>query len=418
MPKIAAYSLTEDQIEEERLLDKELKKDQMTVRTATTIRSDDMSVRTSPSSTASSRKRRGVIGKLLRKNEEKKELKRAEKIAASRARMARLLRPNPFPAEKQQRLKELHEAKVLSRSHAQTKPPHRVDEKVGPFSKIARFVDDVWHHHGRPARIYSLSLLVVFLFGTLNAPILDRFKGTNSFMATSLMEQVLQDAFMCCYLLVCAVIHFGILDASLLYAFDSIELGQKSLDDTKHYYNVVVRFATFGVSVGMAILCATASSLLSFLRMGAWIWTGPANHLVKYLSSIHFPGATSLLAACKFIYTLAVPCISIPGTILQKTGVVALLNYTVGFPVHWMVSFTISQVGIFRGWWKVMVLDVANSANSWYELPSWREYVVDGVRPFFTYSAVFLLVVLLWANVLFPKKLTLSKTDAIATKKE
>jgi hypothetical protein len=207
------------------------------------------------SSTSSKSSRLGKVRQYIHDHEHRASQKRLEKIASARQRAAKRLEPEPFSQSKVSRLKELKDAKMRAEERVRSKSAGS-GESLSSFGKAHTtydFEDDV--DVKRYVVIFTTSLGLIAMMLPLQPHALSNVSVSA---VSELMDLFTRDAITLSIITAQATALWALLNAVLIFAFDSIDFGQKQLAKNleygkKLYVNAVRRY-TFVVSVCVATL--------------------------------------------------------------------------------------------------------------------------------------------------------------------
>lgn len=410
MPKVSALDLTDEELEKEFLYAESLLSRQV----KSTDSSDEQSTDTTSRITVgSSTTQHFSIMSYLQEMEERTNEKKARKIAAARRRAANRLKPRDRTPEEMRRLNELKEAK-RRRNRNRGVPDDTVMELESLQRKLKKPKKDgfsSFYKHSRGTRFLITSGLCLLLGAVLNPDILisDLLEQLEEQRITWWSE-IMLDIGSFLYISVCTLIHFALCDVLMIYAFGALDLGMKSGRQSKEYYDARVRAAAALMSGSIAAFSTGKAVWSVSMRAVAWC----------------------VIRACELSIMLAtraneflgehIPAVlySVPGKGLSfgagATNYIMSNVSRVGSALFWLVHVVFIQsnrIGqlfeyITRNIWSFTPplysgsIEYATHVRGVYEdtevVPTWRGDAIENMRFLFSYSAVFLLSILLLFN--------------------
>jgi hypothetical protein len=221
------------------------------------------------------------IATYLREMELKVQERKAEAVAALRKRAADILIPKEIPPEKNERLNKLRIAKARRAEQAARESPIVAEETVENTSIAQRLAFRLFSHGSR-TRSAVVCTLVLTLFFMLHPEPLWRLSEFGP--APSRLELLIQDCLMVFYILLCAVPHFLLCDAALVYAFDALEFGSKTGRHVKTYYSDNVQTAVGVCSLGIVVTSIAQAVFKVWLRLLVWALSRSFDILVRATS--------------------------------------------------------------------------------------------------------------------------------------
>ncbi|CAB9522436.1 expressed unknown protein [Seminavis robusta] len=127
------------------------------------------------------------------------------------------------------------------------------------------------HQHTWEQRVAVVTSLMALLFISLHADILGpRVLPQQLFLDNSQVPWyiiVLKDWGTFCHISTCSLIHFALCDISLIYAFESIEVGKKTGPKVKEFYREKVHVVVAALSGGIVALSICKALLEAWFRM-------------------------------------------------------------------------------------------------------------------------------------------------------
>ncbi|CAB9498391.1 expressed unknown protein [Seminavis robusta] len=127
------------------------------------------------------------------------------------------------------------------------------------------------HQHTWEQRVAVVTSLMALLFISLHADILGpRVLPQQLFLDNSQVPWyiiVLKDWGTFCHISTCSLIHFALCDISLIYAFESMEVGNKTGPKVKEFYREKVHVVVAALSGGIVALSICKALLEAWFRM-------------------------------------------------------------------------------------------------------------------------------------------------------
>jgi hypothetical protein len=326
------------------------------------------------------------IRKFFSEFENRSQQKKALKIAEERQRAAERLKPKELTFDKQERLLELKSA-IEARKRlgsADFRRARSAFEDV-PKSSFSEIVTDRLNEHDRFTRVLVVTSLMILLFAMLH-PL------TVMSLPALLPTPAVQDAVVVAYILLCGLVHFALCDVALVYAFSSLDVGQKAGREVKLFYSANVRIAVAGAS----LLVFTISIITASAKVLALTLLKSAFQRASTIMEAFENGGTSKLT-------------SVSRIVSGFRGVIGLLvamgNIFVTFFVR-SNSFGRAAIGFCATVYALFLSaldDVKTQSSSLIQgdedgsqcrLP-WREEAFNTAKVLFMNSAVFLLTILI-----------------------
>lgn len=346
------------------------------------------------------------LSNYLRELEQKTEARKARKIELARQRAANRLKPKAFNEVDIVRLEELKKFKesrmntTKNNTHVTTASPSRGIVPIGML-----------HKHGRNTQILMICSLTVIMFAILYA---DEFIGFHPILASthhSWLTSILFDIGTLGYLIVCAVTHFVLCDVALVYAFDALEIGMKTGRDTKKFYDGTIRVLVAVASGGFIAIAIVKAMSIMFLRNVVWFTIVAGKHgnelvmlgsasLQKLPFAKYFPNvlmivpmtlASLMVSAAALLFRMISSIIFFVSWILdllllQSNGVGGLLSFLVTKTLQMVPSPSTAFINYVEH-----VMEVFENDKM---MPSWRIDAIDTSRFLLSNTAVFLLCLL------------------------
>jgi len=342
------------------------------------------------------------ITRYLREMEEKVELKKARKIAAARLRAANRLKPKELSQEQKIRLKELKEAKAR-RSRNSGLP--------GAKFKVKQVDSPSLYGHGRGKRVLITTAMCCVLAITLYPDFLlcDLDKVMMAYEQNWFIDLFLNTGSLI-YICACSIVHYAVCHVSMLYTFYALDLGMKTGCQSKNYYNESVRIGVATMSGSIAAFSVGKGIIKVFMRILAWNLLCAWSMITKFLSITHaFVEAqlpwtiTTNFSKVLFFtfgfmswtihYIIQVSCF-----LFQLIRLVLLRSNKIGMFLEWIVMGGIKAIPSIQSTWNNYfehVLDVYQDSQT---IPTWRYDAIKTARLLFSYTAVFLITILILFN--------------------
>jgi len=331
----------------------------------------------------------------MRQQEMKKAEQKEAEIRQVRQMAAERIVPKQRSAPKQARLMQLREAQA-KRRRFQEDPVSASTMVVKEWSEK---LTDRLGRHGQMRRFFNMSTLLLLFFALLNPEIVEFFSGINMNPINSdlsenpaLEHSVWLSLYEACglfaYLLVCALIHFGVCDIALVYSFLTLKLGSRTGREMKKFYSEKVRMAVAGMSIGIFTLSFArplSNIMLSLLVSGL-------SKLLVFLASQakERTGAVWTMIAEKWALIESEDDGEIVGE-LETFGEMEAYNTTNDALINATETGT-ERVYFSRIKSFVVVDDVETAVESW------QANAFETARLLFSYTSVFLLVFLFLFN--------------------
>jgi len=360
----------------------------------------------------------------LREMEAKTERLKAEKVAESRKRAAARLRPKKLSRDKRERLDELKRAKarLVDAQHTSKGLPRAEslggESASGAKRTLSQIATARLHSHDGITRCLVEFLLLVILFAMLHPHSILRLPAvvTHHVFASSSVpvEKVNpyliifgENVLSILYILLCSVAHFVTCDVAMVYAFGSLRLGKLSGRQIRQYYSENVRvgiaFVSFGIAA-MSIFKAVFRVSVQILLLGSTRAYKSAHELLityfdQWLSFGDSEALTALIGGASwsmsFIAGLAheFSAAFLRGFILSTAWGQKLESFLRNmYYLLWRI------IQVIWGKWSKFVQETLVQFDSKVMLVSWRQDAFDTAQALFSYSAVFLVTLLLLFN--------------------
>lgn len=353
--------------------------------------------------TGSNSVRTNPISTYLREMEMKVQQRKENVIAEGRKRASDLLIPKALPSEKHERLSELRYAKAHRLALKDDVSAH--DELCATASVAQRAFRRLFNHTPRTRYAIVLSLVCI-LFLMLHPEPLWLFWELNP-KKSSRAVLIAQDCVMVAYIILCALPHFLLCDAALVYAFHALELGSKAGEHVKQFYSDKVRSAVAAGSLGIVAISILKSAAKAWTRSSIWFASQVISSFrVEVLPHLYKFGVGVLeLVPLKFVFeslTVLLGLLRVP------------MKYAIWFvwspiKVLFNVVFLLNPVGKYTLAFFALCLSVCRRAlqnvhefvassidagNGKLPLVAWRLDAFHTAQSLFMYTSVFLVTTL------------------------
>lgn len=375
------------------------------------VPTDDLSELTSRSGISSVWKN-NPIAAYMREVEERTKQRKAAHVAASREMAAERLKPKHYTPEKEERLRELREAKArrLAEKLSASKPPSQT--MTLPSRTSAQVATIRLHSHSALTKILVITMLVALLFVMLHP---------ESFLALSPIIKenfsswwlvAVEDLLAVCYILLCSVPHFLLCEVALVYTFGSLDLGKKSGATVQRFYSDRIRLgvAVFSLSiVAIGIVKAVVKAWLRMLLLAAFrafrevrdVLFGWMDGAITWHTRLPLPpgcrtawslltyGWVAVFRVLQYLLDILVASIVRSNFVGREAEYFALRLW--GLTTHFARRVMNQWIGLAQ--------DSGDDLDAELTRVSWRVEAFDTAGTLFTYTAVFLLLVLLLFTV-------------------
>jgi len=208
----------------------------------------------------------------LREIEMRTQQRKNDEIAESRQRAVNRLIPKEIESNQKNRLMELREAKNRRLGLTGQEDTTTIANKYQEILTISQRFSRTLHRHGPVTRFMVISFLVSLLFLMLHPePFLKYLPSVEwDFSQTEWLVLSLQDIAVVAYIFACAVPHFLVCDAALVYVFDTLELGSKTGRQVKKFYSDNVRFVVAVGSIGVVAASILKAAAKVWIRCLLW----------------------------------------------------------------------------------------------------------------------------------------------------
>ena len=341
----------------------------------------------SSTSTFGSIFRNNPIAMYMRELEMKTQLKKARKVEMARERAANRLKPKALDSESQSRLDELRAARERRTAG------DKVNKKEVP-SNGATSLKGEKHQLGMITKVFVILILVVTLFCLLY---MDSFLE----MYTTFEEYSnrKKDSIVIFLILLSGTVHFTLCYVALIFTFSALQLGSIAGREARKFYSQNVHLIV-GVSSGSMVFLgiAKASSIVMlrwivgqfFSKVGWVLHYLYQSTLFSFMGSL-FPEVTeSSLTSWKDylgrVFSPLQPILALFDNIILRGAVKVAGSISFSLVSIWSrcIGFVNESIGYYEG--RV-------------EVKAWREDAHTTTRVLLAYSAMFLLILLIFFNL-------------------
>ena len=368
------------------------------------------------------------IVQYLREIEIRTQRQKMLKIEEERENMAKQLRPHTISEEDFARLQQLKQAKARRqrREDLSVKQQPPSDNEVIPDEAVevdAFSFTDRFHTHGRMMRFIMTFVLGAVLLVTLYSDRLLNFDSHLRKHAESIWMNVVLDIATVLYLVEAAAVFFVLSFVSLVYAFDSLDIGMKSGRRSKEYYGEKISHAVAGISGGIVAFSAGKAIISVWIRVTLWY----SLQAIRFMRQEFENGLADQIHLAWFLDHVPDAIQSGTATVLPHISpivrnTVSTSKSVVLFVQHWFVvivirsnslgrvlaAIALRSFGVFAylaaAWEKYMARVVDMYTTEDVTLASWRGSAIDTARPLLAYAAVFLVTLLTLFNATAPRK--------------
>jgi hypothetical protein len=350
------------------------------------------------------------ISTYLREMERKVQQRKAEVEAESRQRAIQRLQPKERSFSDEERLNALKLAKYrrldLSLSTSaknDTTTPGSIGSSKSYSQKMAY---QLYHHSPRTRFCVVTTLVGVLLLMLHTGVIVETSKVLSSRPSMPWYIMRSKDIGTILYIFVCTIPHFLLVNVSLIYAFDSLDIGSKSGRQAKIYYSDNVYGASIVASFGIATISIALAMFKAFIRTLIWLF-------------VRLWGLLGIHIAAPLRVTLNTLLQSLPSDVLTTSENIAVIIHAMAHKIFWIVSLVTGLIWryffesnfIGQGIARCIIVVVSATTNGVREantfvnfsiksfdgevtLTSWRVEAFTTARFLFMNAAVFLLVTL------------------------
>lgn len=439
MPKVAAFTLNEEQlVHNRRYADRKTRKlntfgghdtsasdrlDIASVESARNMKVEkaDDSVSEITSKSNISLWQNNPVSGYMQTVKARKMQEQEARIAEVRQRITDMMKPKQLSFEQQDRLDELRIAKQRRAvemgsfsvgGSVATGTTSITSEKPSQHPTLMQWITLQLYKHGKWARVFVMAIFVALLFVLLHPALL-----MNAYMSSVLSHipdgpimEWAKDFFTILYVCLCTLVHCCLCDVSLVYTFSSLELGSKTGQQVRSFYGKNVRVGAFALSISIAVFSVLKASLRVLLYILFCI-VSQLPSVVRALLSASLEKAEDFLSGTN--NEIAAFALNWLRWLRQHSILSAEQFDTVVF--HFPMSD--AKLGFFAEifettydmvWSRLTVIGsflLYGSTNdqNWNVHISWRHDVFSTSRSLFSYSAVFLVTVLLLFILTAPK---------------
>lgn len=343
------------------------------------------------------------------------------KVAEVRQRVTEMMKPKLLSFEQQDRLDELRLAKQRrteeSGSHscdslAAIGASSSTSGKVPRHRTIKQKINLRLYEHGKWTRIFVMTIFVALLFVLLHPSLLmvTFLKCFLSHVRIDSMAEWTRDFFTILYVALCTLVHCCLCDVCLVYTFSSLELGSKTGQQVRSFYGSNVRVGVLILSMGIAVFSVAKASLRVFWYIFFWtavqipammqtvlrasldkiecFLSGTNNEIAAFVLLLirwlrrNFNFSSRQLDAILFQIPISDAKLGLLGEIIEA--------------IYEAARSPLSVVASFLSFGSM-------NDRSWNAHVGWRRDVFSTAKDLFSYSAVFLVTVLLLFIVTAPK---------------
>jgi len=434
MPRIAALEVSDEQLQHERNLkplrrgstfngheDGSRSRDKRIVVNMATVNGDDPGEEmrahsddeVSSLSGTLSMWSKNPIAAYLRETEMKVQQRKNEDIADARRKAAARLVPKEFRASQMARLNELKEARNQRLDLVGPALGITDSDTYQEILSVSQRVSRRLHRHGSTTRFIVMSFLVSILFLLLHPePYLHHVDLLErDFSRTTWFVLSLQDFGVVAYIFACAVPFFLVCDVALVYVFDTLELGSKTGRQIKRFYSDNVRFAVAVGSFGVVAASILKAAIKVWFRCVLWCLSEMYDFLDEHLFFRIWLLANRAIELIPEEVQSAAP---VTWSYMNKIWEILCLGtkYVVGVPsqfayrllvqsnflgrkVEGLVSALVNACLGVAGRSRGFVVDSIDAFEGKLTVVSWRAEAFNTARSLFSYTAVFLVTLLI-----------------------
>ena len=296
-----------------------------------------------------------------------------------------------------------------------------------------------WTSHNLPTRIIVISFLFCFLFGSLYMdPLFDSYIITQQeTFGDGVSDQgkgggrvipkliFLRDVITIVYLCISACAHFVLCYVALMYAFSSLQIGSIAGREARRYYSENIHLVVGLSSGSMVVVGILRATVLTLCRWVIWkslkgfdkikdLLVVDFNDLYGFLGLAmpdSFESTIETISVCggkisAVIGSISASVLNVLAVFLSWVSAAVFKSNFIGQSFLALSSAFVTPVHFALNTWNRFV----DSSISFYEgghddesgsidVPSWREDVYMTTRALLSYSAFFLLVVLVLFNM-------------------
>ncbi|GAX26884.1 hypothetical protein FisN_9Lh178 [Fistulifera solaris] len=435
MPRVSAFTVNEEQLaHNRRYTDRKTRKlntfgghdsfvsdrvDQASVQSACNMKAEksDDSVSEITAKTSVSMWQNNPVSNYMQAVKVRKTQEKESKIAQVRQRVTDMMKPKMLSFEQQDRLEELRLAKqrrmegmgLFSRDNSAatgTAPgaASSTSLSVSQHHPFRKKINLQLYEHGKWTRISVMTVFIALLFVLLHPSLLaitflDDSLSRGGHETTS---EWTRDFYTILYIALCTLLHCCLCDVCLVYTFSSLELGSKTGQQIRSFYGTNVRIGALVLSVGIAVFSVVKASLRALL-------------FISFRTATQLPSLAQTTARS----SLNKIEIFLSGTDREVAGFALLmlrwLRRTLSFSWERFDAFlvripisdaklgllgeiveTIHDTALYPFTVAARFLSYGSMNNrSWNMHMGWRHNIFSTAKDLFSYSAVFLVTVVL-----------------------
>jgi hypothetical protein len=357
------------------------------------------------------------ITSYLRETERKVQQRKAEEEANARQIAVERLIPRERSFNEEERLNELKMAKYRRMDLTATNgalPDAILGRDVNggvraskSFSQTMAY--QLYNHSPRTRYCIVLTLVIILLLMLQSGVLVKNSKLLSTHQSLPWYLNRSKDLGIIIYIFLCTIPHFLLVNVSLVYAFDALDIGFKSGGRAKTYYSDNVNVASLLVSFGIAFSSISLAMTKSIVRTLIWSYV----RLWSFLGVRVFEPSKVLLKSIQLL-----PEEKLNFLVTSMTSVVTVVKYSINQTVFvvrvvagliWRFVFQSNFVG--RGIANILTTGLSGCKTAVAEInvfiaysiksfdgevtiTSWRVEAFTTARFLFMNTAVFLLVTL------------------------
>ena len=214
--------------------------------------------------------RQRSLRSFLREQERRSNSKRLLKIESARQQAAKRLQPKPFSESKVMRLKELKDAKLRAEKRMLARSSGNCEESVSSFATFHDFEDE--GNLRQTVLILILSLALNLVLWVLQPSVQSKAPSLSNLSWSQRMRSLVAREILALFRIALqASSLWSLLNSILVFAFDSIDFGQKrivkNLDHGKRLYFDAVRRYSFIVSASVTAISFVVAIVVSIFQI-------------------------------------------------------------------------------------------------------------------------------------------------------
>jgi hypothetical protein len=300
MPRVSAFTVNEEQLaHNRRYTDRKTRKlntfgghdsfvsdrvDQASVQSACNMNAEktDDSVSEITAKSSVSMWQNNPVSNYMQAVKVRKTQEKEAKIAQVRQRVTDMMKPKMLSFAQQDRLEELRLAKqrrmegmgLYSRDNSAgtatgtaTGAASSTSRSVSQHRTLRKKINLQLYEHGKWTRIVVMTVFVALLFVLLHPSLLaiTFLNGSLPHGRHGTTSEWTRDFYTILYIALCTLLHCCLCDVCLVYTFSSLELGSKTGQQIRSFYGTNVRVGVLVLSVGMAVFSVAKASLRALL---------------------------------------------------------------------------------------------------------------------------------------------------------